>query len=99
VTLVLQKLPPAWRGVFEAWCLLAATALAAGLAWYAVKMVWVSRATNDVSQGSDATPLWLPQIAMALGCVGLLVALLDAGWCRLRGRPFFAAEGGSANVE
>jgi TRAP-type C4-dicarboxylate transport system permease small subunit len=99
VTLLLQRLPAAWRGVLEAWCLIAATALAAALAWYSVKMVWVSHATNDVSQGSDATPLWLPQLAMALGCIGLVVALLDAGWCRLRGRTFFQAGHDAARIE
>ena len=32
---------------------------------------------GDVSQGQDATPLWIPQMAMALGAILLAVALLD----------------------
>jgi hypothetical protein len=36
---------------------------------------------------------------MALGCVGLLVALLDASWCRLRGRDFFQTGHDAARIE
>ncbi len=96
VTLVMQRLPARWRDVLEWWSLAAGLVLSVALAGYAVRLVWVSRATNDISQGSDATPLWLPQIAMALGCVGLAVALLDAALSRLRGQAFFALNGSEA---
>jgi TRAP-type C4-dicarboxylate transport system permease small subunit len=88
VTLVLQRVPAAWRGALEWWSLLAGLALSAMVAGYACRMVWVSRVTNDISQGSDATPLWLPQVGMALGCVGLAVALADAAWSRASGAGF-----------
>jgi hypothetical protein len=64
--------------------------------------VWVSYATHDISQASDATPLWLPQIAMALGCAGLALAFADALVSRWRGAPFFAeaaTDGEAARVE
>jgi TRAP-type C4-dicarboxylate transport system permease small subunit len=32
---------------------------------------------NDISTANDATPLWIPQIAMALGTVVLAVAFVD----------------------
>ena len=96
VTLVLQRLPVAWRAVLE-WCsLVAGVGLAAALAAYSVRLVWVSHLTHDVSQGSDATPLWLPQLSMALGCIGLLVAMLDAAWSRATGGQFEQAGGGEA---
>jgi len=38
--------------------------------------------TNDISQAPTPRRWWLPQIAMALGCVGLFVALADAAWSR-----------------
>ena len=97
VTLLLQRLPAAWRAALEWWCLAVGAALCLALAWYACRLVWVSWATHDVSPASDATPLWLPQLAMALGCVGLAVAMLDALLHRLRGRPFFAAGGDAAS--
>jgi TRAP-type C4-dicarboxylate transport system permease small subunit len=89
VSLVLQRLGPRWQGVLEWWSLVAGVVLTAALAGYACRMVWVSSATHDISQGSDATPLWLPQLGMALGCVGLAVALADAAWARATGGSFW----------
>jgi TRAP-type C4-dicarboxylate transport system permease small subunit len=61
----------------ELWCLLAGSALAGLFAFYAAKLAWQSHEFNDVSTGNDATPLWLPQLAMAAGTVVLLIALVD----------------------
>jgi TRAP-type C4-dicarboxylate transport system permease small subunit len=100
VTLLLQRLPAAGQAVMQWWSLLAGLVLSALLAAYACRLVWVSWLTKDVSQGSDATPLWLPQTAMALGCVGLFVALVDAAVARATGRPFEQrAAGEAARVE
>ncbi len=96
VTLLLQRLPPRGRAWLEWWSLGAGVLLSALLAGYAWRLVWVSHATHDISQGSDATPLWLPQIGMALGCAGLAVALSDAALSRLAGRAFFAQGSGEA---
>lgn len=92
VTLVLEKLPERWRGAFEAWCLGAGFALTAAMAFYACRMAWLSYTTHDVSPGSDATPLWIPQITMALGCVGFAAAFVDACLARWAGREFFRIE-------
>ena len=100
VTLLLQRLPVAGQAVMQWWSLLAGLVLSALLAGYACRLVWVSWLTKDVSQGSDATPLWLPQLAMALGCTGLFVALVDAAVARATGRPFEQrATGEAARVE
>jgi TRAP-type C4-dicarboxylate transport system permease small subunit len=88
VTLALERLPAGARSAVELLCQLAGIALAAMLAFYACRLVWLSRLTNDISQGSDATPLWLPQMAMALGCIGLLVAFVDATVSRWASSPF-----------
>ncbi len=100
VTLVLQKLPPATRNVFEYGCLVAAVGLSAYFAWFAGRLVWVSYVTHDISPGSDATPLWIPQTLMALGCVGFCMAFVEALVARLQGKEFFeVAEGEIARVE
>jgi TRAP-type C4-dicarboxylate transport system permease small subunit len=78
VTLLLGHVPAGARKAFEIWCHLIAVALAAILAFYSVRLVWQSRAFNDISTANDATPLWIPQLAMAIGTVILLVAFLDA---------------------
>ncbi len=89
VTLVMQRLPAKAQNVLEYWCLLAASALSIYLAWFACRLVWVSYATHDVSPSADVSPLWIPQLAMALGCIGFAVSFLHALWARATGHTFF----------
>ena len=70
----------------EWWCLLAGLALSLYVAWYAVQLAWISHTTHDVSPSADATPLWMPQLAMVMGCLGLALAFVQALWWRLQGR-------------
>src|SRR5215467_3241985 len=48
------------------------TLLAALAAWYSCRLAWQSRVFNDVSTSNDATPLWIPQLSMAVGTVILV---------------------------
>lgn len=98
ITLLTQRLPAGARRGVEVLCLALAVAVAAGLAAAAVRLVWFSHLTGDVSQGADATPLWLPQVLMAAGCLGLAVALLHALVAHLWQRPFFAPAAGSGDA-
>jgi TRAP-type C4-dicarboxylate transport system permease small subunit len=86
VTLLLSHLKGKARQALEMWALTAAVLLAGLFAFYSVRLVWVSRALNDISTGNDATPLWLPQLAMAAGTVVLLIALMDEWVLQLRGK-------------
>src|SRR5690606_28246813 len=86
VTLLLQAVGNAWRRALEIWSLSVATLLAGALAYYSVRLPWQSHLFHDISTGSDATPLWIPQSAMALGTVILLIALLDELVLELAGR-------------
>jgi TRAP-type C4-dicarboxylate transport system permease small subunit len=100
VTMVLSKMPPRILNIFEYLCLSAASVLTIYFAHYAARLVWQSHAYHDVSAGADATPLWIPQVLMLLGCIGLAVAFVDALVSRIQGRPFFeAADGESARAE
>jgi TRAP-type C4-dicarboxylate transport system permease small subunit len=74
----------------EWWCLLAGTALSLYLSWYAARLVWVSHLTHDISPGADVTPLWIPQMAMAVGCLGLTLAFLQAVLHRWHGADLLA---------
>ncbi|WP_186387324.1 TRAP transporter small permease [Stappia sp. TSB10P1A] len=65
------------RRWLEVWCFAIGAALAWYLARYAIKAVYWSWKLNDVSQGQDATPLWIPQTAMAAGAVLLAIAMTD----------------------
>jgi len=86
VTLLLSHLHGRARRGLEIWALGAATALAALFAFYSVRLVWQSRQFNDISTANDATPLWIPQIAMAVGSLILLVAFVDEWALERRGR-------------
>lgn len=85
VTLILSMLKAGARRGLEIWSLAAAVALTALLAFYSARLAWQSRQFNDISTGNDATPLWIPQIAMALGSLILLVAFVDELVLELRG--------------
>ena len=101
VTLVMQRLSPRAQTAMEYWCLIAASSLSVYLAWFACRLVWVSYATHDVSPSADASPLWVPQLAMARGCIGFAVAFVHALWARWNGVSFFhePVEGEMASVE
>lgn len=89
VTLLLEKLGPRGRAALEWWSLAAGLALAVYMAVYALRLVWLSHQMHDVSSSADATPLWIPQTAMALGCIGFALSLGEAMWARWTARPFF----------
>ncbi len=91
VTLLLSALKGPMRRAFEIGSLVVAAALAGLLAFYASRLAWQSRAFNDISTGNDATPLWIPQIAFALGTTVLLIAFLDELVLEVRGRRAVAA--------
>ena len=86
VTLVLSMLKGRVRRGFEIWALFAATCLAGLFAFYSVRLAWQSHLFHDISTASDATPLWIPQIGMAVGTCILLVAFIDELVLELRGR-------------
>ena len=86
VTLVLNALQGRWRRVLEVWALGAATLLALLFAFYSVRLSWQSYTFHDISTGNDATPLWIPQLAMALGTVVLAIAFIDELVLELRGQ-------------
>lgn len=77
VTLILNLLRGRWKKRMELWALGAASLLALLFAFYSCKLAWQSHVFNDISTSNDATPLWLPQIAMALGTVVLAIAFVD----------------------
>ena len=90
VTLLLSALQGRARHALELWALTAASALAVLTAVYSLRLVWQSRAFHDISTAADATPLWLPQLAMAAGTIVLAVAFIDElqlQWRGLRVEP------------
>ena len=85
VTLLLASLHGAARRALELWALGAASLLSALSAYYSCRLSWQSYRFHDVSTSNDATPLWIPQLAMAAGTLILTIALVDELLLEMRG--------------
>ena len=77
VTLLLASLQGGLKKGLEIWAYGFAALLSSVIAFYSCRLVWQSRSFHDISTSSDATPLWIPQLAMALGTVILAIAFID----------------------
>ena len=74
VTLIINRLPDGAHRMMEIFCHVVALGVAGVLAAYSIRLVMRSYAFVDVSQGLDATPMWIPQVAMAIGTTMLAIA-------------------------
>jgi TRAP-type C4-dicarboxylate transport system permease small subunit len=77
VTLLIQWLRGPARRAVEIWSLAVGSALGVLFAFYSVRLAWQSHLFHDISTASDATPLWIPQLGMAIGAVLFAIAILD----------------------
>lgn len=98
VTLIVERLTGRARRGLELWALGVAVLLAALFAWFSIRLAYQSWDFHDVSTANDATPLWIPQLSMALGTLVLLVALVDELVAEWKGRRH-AAGGAVAHHE
>lgn len=87
VTLLLNSLAERGSRRLDIFALCAGVILAAAFAFFSIKLVLDSHTYNDISTSNDATPLWIPQISMAIGTVLFLVSVIDELIRRLRGLP------------
>jgi TRAP-type C4-dicarboxylate transport system permease small subunit len=76
VSIVLNSLGKA-RRMGEIWCFAIGTALSTYFCYYAIKTTYWSRKLNDISQGQDALPIWIPQLSMAIGATMLAICFWD----------------------
>lgn len=99
VTLVVDRLPQKYRHWIEWWCLMVAGLLSVLMAWFSARFVYQSYSLGDVSPSADATPLWIPQLAMAVGCIGFAISFLHALVLRWKHQEFIKTSNESAHVE
>ena len=85
-----------YRRALELWSLLAAVVLSGLAAYYSARLAWQSHAFNDISTANDATPLWMPQLAMAAGSLILVIAFVDELVRELRSPRAGSAEASDA---
>lgn len=86
VTLLLGSLKGGAHKALELLALAIATLLSGFLAFYSAHLLWQSWEINDISVGIDATPMWIPQLFMALGTIVFFVAFCDELVLELQGR-------------
>ncbi len=85
VTLVLNALAPVGKRRLDIAALAVGVAIALSLAVFSTKLVIDSYTFNDISTSNDATPLWIPQLGMAIGNILFLIAFIDLFVSRIRG--------------
>ena len=88
VTLFLSRATGRGRFWVELWALSASCLLSGLLAFFSLRLAYQSFVFKDVSTSMDATPLWIPQLAMALGTTIFFIAILDSLVSHLRGQPY-----------
>ena len=76
VTMLLDRFHGKARFRLELWALLIATGLTCYLAWFVVRMVYISWLFEERSDGSDEILIWIPQTALALGFVIFAICLI-----------------------
>lgn len=77
VSLILNAVGPKAQRWLNIWCFGIATAVGWYVAYYIYRMLGFAIKFNDVSQGQDATPMWIAQTPMLIGAVILAIALTD----------------------
>ena len=86
VTLLLNAVSGKYKKALEVWSLCAAVLLSGLFFVYSARLSYQSWDFHDISTGNDATPLWIPQIGMALGTLVLCIAFIDELVLELTGR-------------
>lgn len=66
-----------YRKFAECFSFCVASAIAIWLAYFGWSMIYWSRELNDISQGLDATPIWIPQLSMAIGMTVFAISVVD----------------------
>lgn len=66
-----------FRRLAECFSFFASAAIAGWLSYYTWSMVYWSQKLNDISTGLDATPIWIPQLSMAIGVTLLAICIID----------------------
>ena len=66
-----------FRRYAEWFSFISSAAVAIWLCYFSWSMVYWSRQLNDISQGLDATPIWIPQLSMAVGLTLLALCVVD----------------------
>ncbi len=84
--LVVERLGPHARHHFEVVALFIATAFTGFMLWSVVRFVYESWQFNELAQGLIKVPIWIPQLAFAIGVLVFFIAVVDELVAVLAGR-------------
>lgn len=91
VSLFIEKMGAKQQDWFALFALLVTSAIAVYVAFYMFRLSYFSWEFGDVSGGSLATPLWIPQLVVAIGtcffAISVVHSCLECGWGLLSGKP------------
>ncbi len=78
VNLLLNRLRGKAQRIAEIWCLAVASFVGAYLAFYLVKLCYISWLLEERSEGADAILLWIPQTLVAIGACVFAICLIHS---------------------
>ncbi len=77
VSILINAVPERIRWFLNIWCFGIGAAVGWYVSYYAWQFTYWSWKFSEISQGQDATMLWIPQSAMVIGSIILAIALTD----------------------
>ena len=77
VSILLNALPRRMHFLMECWCFGIGAIISGYFTYHAYQFVYFSWKFKDISQGQDATLLWIPQSVMVIGGALLTICFLD----------------------
>ena len=76
ITLFLEKLKSTNKKLAEIWCLLISSFFSGFMAFYFIKMTFISVNFKERSEGADEMLIWIPQSAVAAGSLIFFICIL-----------------------
>ena len=67
ITLFIEKLKSKNKKIAELWCLFTTSFFSGFMAFYFIKMTFISIKFQERSEGADEILIWIPQTAVAIG--------------------------------
>ena len=76
ITLFLEKMSGKKKWLLEIWCLSIGSFFSGYLAFYFIKMLYISYEFQERSEGADEILIWIPQTSVALGSTIFFISVL-----------------------
>jgi len=76
ITLFLEKFSKKKKWLVETWCLSVASFFSGYLAFYFIKMLFISYKFQERSEGADEILIWIPQTSLAIGSTIFFISVI-----------------------